>query len=83
MVLQRRARLVRCRSRRTLALLTFDGVTKRPTRPSVANAGHTGPLCNVCLDDNQHFHEGRCNDCPETGSGIALVVGLLFGSAGI
>eukprot|EP00327_Prymnesium_parvum_P030761 CAMPEP_0195606718 /NCGR_PEP_ID=MMETSP0815-20121206/7832_1 /TAXON_ID=97485 /ORGANISM="Prymnesium parvum, Strain Texoma1" /LENGTH=168 /DNA_ID=CAMNT_0040746473 /DNA_START=32 /DNA_END=535 /DNA_ORIENTATION=- len=27
-------------------------------------ANHTGPLCEVCLQDHQYFNDGACRNCP-------------------
>ena len=53
---------------------------------SVCRAGHGGPLCKVCLEEKEYYHEASCEDCPQAGSGFAAVVAtvataLLFGVA--
>ena len=34
--------------------------------------------CQVCLLSNQYFHDGICQDCPEAGDGIAVLIGIFI-----
>jgi hypothetical protein len=53
---------------------------------SVCRARHGGPLCKVCLRENEYYHEARCEDCPQAGPGFVAVIAtvgtaLVFGGA--
>jgi len=41
-------------------------------------ANHTGPLCEVCLQDHQYFNDGACRNCPPADNGIIVAVAVLL-----
>ena len=43
-------------------------------------AGHTGPLCEVCVADSDYFSsaEGRCVACPSTARSAGIFVGFVI-----
>jgi hypothetical protein len=45
--------------------------------------GHTGPLCEVCVDDDSYLRvtDGNCIKCPRPLIVLATLVGILLGAA--
>jgi len=69
------------RSRRRLTATLSTGAT---ADGSGCDTGHTGPLCEWCVSDEQYFDraERGCADCPPTGRvGLKVVVAALAGAA--
>ena len=72
--------LLRCDSE------TCSGGSGQPSRRRLTDgdddpyctAGHTGPLCEVCVADSEYFSsaEGRCIACPSTARSVSVF--LLF-----
>ena len=41
-------------------------------------AGHSGPLCQVCQHERQHFENGFCRDCPKVSHGVAVFLAIMI-----
>ena len=41
---------------------------------SLCAPGHEGPLCQVCIFARHHFRNALCQECPEPGIGVAMLL---------
>ncbi|KAL1503142.1 hypothetical protein AB1Y20_011204 [Prymnesium parvum] len=67
-----------CQGEKALNLTNATACKGGQSGDDVCAPGHSGPLCQVCLRENQYFNDGFCEECPTPGAELVVIVMLIF-----